>query len=157
MKNPHDDAFHARATPTMSMLDDPLATSAAFHQLIRKQCANLETLAHDLTRFRADNVARNRAAMIVQFFDVDACEHHADEELIFFPRLLALDIDAAEKIELAALLDVLSKDHRALHETWQALRQSLLSIIDGKTQWVGVDVTTFVTLQQHFAIRAPTF
>lgn len=149
MKNQRDEASHTRATPPMSTLDDPIATCIAFHQLIRKQCGNLEALAHDLTRFRADNVARNRAAMIVRFFDVDAREHHADEELIFFPRLLALDIDAAEKIELAALLDVLSKDHRALHEIWQPLRQSLLNIVGGKTQWADVDVTTFVTLHHH--------
>jgi pyridoxamine 5'-phosphate oxidase len=149
MKNHYDDAFQTRATPPMSVLDDPIAACAAFHQLIRKQCVHLETLAHDLTRFRADNVARNRAAMIVRFFDVDAREHHADEELIFFPRLLALDIDAAAKDELVALLDVLSKDHHALGEAWQPLRQLLLNIIDGKTQWVDADVTTFVTLHHH--------
>jgi hemerythrin-like domain-containing protein len=149
MKNQLDDAFHSIAKPPMSALDDPIATCVAFHELVRKQCGNLETLAHDLARFRADNVARNRAAMIVRFFDVDAREHHADEESIFFPRLLALNIDAAEKIELAALLDVLSKDHRALHEIWQPLRQSLLNIVDGKTEWVDVDVATFVTLHHH--------
>ena len=150
MKNPHDDAFDTRAAPPMSALDDPIATFAAFHELIRKQCGNLDTLAHDLTRFHADNVARNRAAMMVRFFDVDVHEHHTDEELIFFPRLLALDLDATAKAELAALLDVLSKDHRALHETWQPLRQSLRNIIGGKTDWVNVDVTTFNTLHhQH--------
>jgi pyridoxamine 5'-phosphate oxidase len=149
MKNQYDDAVDARTTSPKSTLDDPIAMFAAFHQLIRKQCVNLETLSHDLTRFRADNVARNRAAMIVRFFDVDAREHHSDEELIFFPRLLALDIDAAAKIELAALLDVLSKDHHALHETWQPLRQSLLNIVDGETEWIDVDVTTFVTLHHH--------
>ncbi len=149
MKNQRNDAFQTRATQPMSTLDDPIATFVAFHEVIRKQCANLETLAHDLTRFRADNVARNRASMIVRFFDIDAREHHADEELIFFPRLLALDIDAAAKAELAALLDVLSKDHRALDEAWQPLRQLLLNIVDGKTEWVDVDVTTIVTLHHH--------
>ena len=149
MKNQHDDQFNTRATPPMSALDDPIATFAAFHQLIRKQCVNLDTLAHDLTRFRADNVARNRCALIVQFFDVDAREHHADEELIFFPRLLSLTTDATAKAELAALLDILAKDHRALDESWQPLRQSLMNIIGGKTEWVDVDITTFITLHYH--------
>ena len=149
MINQHDDAVNLSATPPMSTLDDPIAACAAFHQLIRKQCGNLDTLAHDLSRFRADNVARNRAAMLVRFFDVDAREHHADEELIFFPRLLALDIDAASKAELAALLEVLAKDHRALNEIWQPLRRSLLNIIGGNTDWVDVDVTTFITLHHH--------
>lgn len=149
MKNEHDDAFQTRATAPMSTLDDPIATFAAFHQLIRKQCVNLDTLARDLIRFRADNVARHRCAMMVRFFDVDAREHHADEELIFFPRLLALDIDATAKAELAALLDVLSRDHCALDKLWQALRRSLLSIIDGNLDWANADVTTFVTLHHH--------
>lgn len=149
MINQHDDAVNSRRTPPKSALDDPIATFATFHQLIRKQCVDLETLSHDLTRFRADNVARNRAAMIMRFFDVNVRQHHADEELIFFPRLLALDIDAAAKAELAALIDVLLKDHHALHEVWQPLRQSLLNIVDGKTEWADVDITTFITLHHH--------
>jgi len=153
MKNRQNDAFDAHAktlkSPPMSTLDDPLASCAVFHQLIRKQCANLEILAHDLTRFRADNFARNRAAMIVQFFDGDALAHHAEEELILFPRLLALDIDSAERAELVALLDVLARDHLALHEIWQPLRQSLLNIAAGKTEWIDADVTTFSTLHHH--------
>lgn len=133
----------------LSLQHDPIANCVAFHQLIRRQCGSLEALVKDLTRFHVDNTIRNRAAVIVRFFDVDARKHHADEELIFFPRLLALDLDAAAKAELAALLDVLSKDHRALDEAWQPLRQLLLNILDGKTDWGHVDVTTFVTLHHH--------
>jgi pyridoxamine 5'-phosphate oxidase len=129
--------------------NDPLAMFTLCHQRIRKQCGNLEALARDLTRYHVDNTARNRAAMIVRFFDVDAREHHEDEELVFFPRLLALDIDTSAKAELGPLLDILSKDHNTLHDVWRSLRQSLWSIVDGKSASTNIDVTTFITLHQH--------
>jgi pyridoxamine 5'-phosphate oxidase len=129
--------------------NDPLAVFTLCHKRIRKQCGNLEALAQDLTRFHVDNTARNRAAMIVRFFDVDAREHHEDEDMVFFPRLLALDIDTSAKAELGPLLDILSKDHNTLRDVWRSLRQSLLGIVDGKSASTNIDVTTFIALHQH--------
>jgi pyridoxamine 5'-phosphate oxidase len=149
MNNHDGDNAGAIGAPSFLHLNDPLAMFAACHQHIRKQCGNLETLAQDLSRFHVDNTARNRAAMIVRFFDIDACEHHEDEDMVFFPRLLALDIDASAKAELGPLLDILSKDHNTLRDVWRSLRQSLLGIVDGKSASTNIDVTTFIALHQH--------
>ncbi len=136
-------------TPLFLQLNDPFAMFAYCHQRIRKQCANLEALAQDFTRHHVDDTARKRASMIVRFFDVDAFEHHEDEDLVFFPKLLELNINAAEKSDLVALLDILSKDHKILSAAWDRLRDALLKIVEGKSDWASVDVITFVALHQH--------
>jgi pyridoxamine 5'-phosphate oxidase len=149
MKKQSSKPIGAGGVPSFFESNDPLAMFALCHQHIRKQCGNLEALARDITRFHVDNTARNRAAMIVRFFDVDAREHHEDEDTVFFPRLLALDIDVSAKTELGLLLDILSKDHNTLRDVWRSLRQSLLGIVDGKSMSTNIDVTTFIALHQH--------
>lgn len=139
----------ASGEPEFLQLNDPFAMFTYCHQRIRKQCANLETLVQDFTHNHVDGAARKRALMIVNFFDLDAHEHHEDEDLVFFPKLLELNIEAAEKKDLVALLDILSKDHKTLSAAWDRLRDALLTIVEGKSYWVNADVTTFVTLHQH--------
>jgi hemerythrin-like domain-containing protein len=129
--------------------NDPLVMFTLCHQRIRRQCGDLEALAKDLNGFVGDETARYRAAILIRFFDVDAHEHHEDEDTVFFPRLLALNIDAPAKAELGSLLDMLSKDHNTLHDVWRSLRQSLLGVVDGKSALASIDVTTFIALHQH--------
>ncbi len=143
------DGAGVNGAPQFQQSNDPFAMFAHCHQRIRMQCANLEALAQDFARHHADDTARKRASMIVRFFDIEAHEHHEDEDLVFFPTLLELDIDAAEKNDLIALLDMLSKDHKTLSAAWDRLRDALLKIVEGKSDWANADVTTFVTLHQH--------
>jgi pyridoxamine 5'-phosphate oxidase len=130
-------------------LNDPLVMFTLCHQRIRRQCGELEALAHDINRVMGDQNARNRAATLIKFFDVEAREHHEDEDRVFFPKLLALKMDTSAKAELGRLLDMLSKDHNTLHDVWRSLRQSLLGVVEGKSVLASIDVSTFIALHQH--------
>jgi hemerythrin-like domain-containing protein len=134
----------------ISALGDPLVFFSHFHKQIHDYCTNLVQLADAIIHTGIDKDVRDMAQAMVQFFDVDARLHHEDEEREFFPMLLTLNIEAAERAELASVVNVLAADHRMLSQVWWPLRRTLVSIADGTPQTIEMDVNTFVTLhRQH--------
>lgn len=139
-----------------SEIEDPLVTFALCHKRTREQCAALEKLADQLACGEIGHATRHAAsdaaATILNFFDVEARLHHEDEEQLFFPMLLALNIDPAEKAALRKVIEVLCDDHRMLDKVWAQLRSTLLTIVEGKPMPEKINVAliaTFVTLHQH--------
>ena len=137
------------STYLIPSLGDPLALFAQFHQRTRQQCADIGKLGERLHDVGMDAVACDAATAITYFFDHDANLHHEDEELVLFPMLRALKIDADEKADFDQLMQILTDDHELLGKAWKTLRSSLLSIAKGRLQWVAVDVTTFSALYRH--------
>lgn len=139
-----------------SETEDPLVTFALCHKHTREQCAALEKQADQLACGDIGSAicqtAADAAATTLNFFDVEARLHHDDEEKIFFPMLLALNIHIAEKAALRKLIEVLSDDHRVLGKVWGQLRSTLLTVAEGRPLRAKINValiTTFVTLHQH--------
>jgi hemerythrin-like domain-containing protein len=104
----------------------------AFEALDRTHREMLETLA-DFDRLLAhvegqgpDAAARERAGRVLDFFNKHAREHHAREEAVVFPPLLA-GPDAA----LAAHVRRLQQDHGWLEEDWLELAPQIEAISRG--------------------------
>src|SRR5262245_38516675 len=85
--------------------DDPLGVLRACHRRMERQLATLERLRKHLPIHHADADARTAASAILRYFDTAAPNHHEDEELSLFPRLIA----AAPDIE--AVIGSLTRDH----------------------------------------------
>ena len=139
-----------------SIIEGSLETFALCHKKTHEQCAAIDKLVDQLfsvdVRNATCHAASDAAAAIVNFFDVEARLHHEDEEQIFFPMLLALCIDPAEKSALLKIIEILSDDHRMLDKVWGQLRSALLAAAEGRPPSAKINIalaTTFVTLQRH--------
>jgi hemerythrin-like domain-containing protein len=106
--------------------DDPLALLEACHGRIRRQLATLARLQRHLPEHGCDDDARTAARAILRYFDTAAPNHHADEEVSVFPRVVAHT--AAAKPIVARLL----RDHEGLAANWRHLRPLLAAIAAGE-------------------------
>ena len=108
--------------------DNPLEILLACHGKIQTQCATLRKLPQHLSSHGCDMQARQAAQAILRYFDTAGQNHHDDEELDLFPRLLATPNTEVHEL-LARLLD----EHKVMDMTWQQLRPLLLAIAEGRS------------------------
>jgi hemerythrin-like domain-containing protein len=108
--------------PTLS----PFAALDHTHRSVLDLIGQLDTLVEHLETHGADATARRVAAEIHRFFSENARQHHADEERLVFPGLLA-----AGDPELAQQVRRLQQDHGWLEEDWLEIAPQLEAVAAG--------------------------
>ena len=117
---------------TPAGFDEPLAALSACHRRIEKQMETLARLQKHVASCGFDNDARIATAAILRYFIEAAPNHHADEDIDLFPKILRAaeaSLDRARAYELIAHLLV---DHRNMDAAWEQLREALRALVSGE-------------------------
>lgn len=114
----------------MSTQDTPLQDFSHCHDGIVKKLDMLDELPDLLT---AADRARDIAATALDFFREAMFAHHTDEERELFPAVLASAEAGDEATHVAALVQRLTDEHRALEALWAALERDLKQVAKGQT------------------------
>ena len=96
------------------------------HAAVLQHLRQLEALMKRLDSNGADESARDTARVVRDFFDRTARHHHAEEERVVFPPLLA-----GGKADIVQHVRRLQQDHGWLEEDWNELQPQLDAIADG--------------------------
>jgi hemerythrin-like domain-containing protein len=107
----------------------PLPTFETLDATHRQVMLTLERLKKLVDQLDAEGVTagtRAVAADICQFFDGSARAHHAAEEQLVFPGLLA-----SSDAELVKHVQRLQQDHGWLEEDWLELQPQLRAVVEG--------------------------
>ncbi|HEY8357595.1 MAG TPA: hemerythrin domain-containing protein [Ramlibacter sp.] len=107
----------------------PFDMLQACHERLQRLLATLARMRGHVALHGADEQARQAARDVMRYFDQAAPQHHRDEELHVFPRLLAQG-DAAQR----ALVERLQQDHHAMHAGWERARPVLAALAEGELQ-----------------------
>ena len=103
---------------------EPLERLQACHGRIEEQLQALERLAHRASATGAEAAA---AQSVLGFFETVGAQHHRDEDEDLFP-LLRARAAAVGRIEVAAAIDEIEREHATLAAQWQRLREALSAI-----------------------------
>lgn len=120
------------ARPEVPPLPPFEALDATHHQVL-KSIDLLQQVIEELGASRSDAAARKTVATICKFFDDTAQAHHAAEEELVFPDLLA-----SGDAELVQHVQRLQQDHGWLEEDWIELRPQLMALAEGMS-WFDPD------------------
>ena len=104
------------------------------HREVLATLRDMAALIDHLDDKGVDAVARRMASDIVRFFSQTARAHHADEERLVFPGLLA-----SGDAELVQHILRLQQDHGWLEEDWLELEPQLEAVVNGFT-WYDIDM-----------------
>ena len=104
--------------------DEPLEMLAACHERIEAQLSTLERLAPHVAEKGWDAEAKAAAQAVLRYFDTSGRLHHQDEDHDLFP-LLRAKAAAAGRVEIAAAIDELEREHATMDRQWMSLRQKL--------------------------------
>jgi len=118
------------ATPDLRTLEHLDQT----HQEIIEVLARLHLLIEKLDVRGTDDGVRHLALDICRFFDNTARPHHAAEEAVVFPDLLA-----SGDAELIQNVQRLQQDHGWLEEDWLELAPHLRAVANGQS-WYDIDL-----------------
>lgn len=118
-------ALQARLLP-FEALDD-------CHREVLQQLQTLAQLLHRLEQQGVDAEARRQASEVITFFGTRAHQHHAEEERVVFPPLLAGTDEA-----LIQHVRRLQQDHGWLEEDWRELALQIGAVADGYS-WYDLD------------------
>ncbi|KUM03888.1 hemerythrin domain-containing protein [Chromobacterium subtsugae] len=121
------DTLGGAAAPSF---EQPLEMLQACHDKIRRFCDTLDKLPPYIEEHGVDEAARNAINDVVRYFDVAGPAHHTDEEEELFP-LIEARVPAA-----ASRLEQLAAEHGYLHSCWNAIRDDLLSLRDGRIRQI---------------------
>jgi len=134
--------------------DHPLEMLEACHDRIEDRLQVLQRLLEHLPQYGCDEQAQQAAANVMRYFDTAGAHHHEDEEKDLFPRLAG---HAAADPPLRALIEALRDDHRIMREAWQALRQPLEGVCEGRCERIEAEaVHRFSTLYRAHIEREET-
>lgn len=130
-------------------------TLDACHQQIHVHLTELAELARRVEAAGVDAAVQQQAGTIEAFFSGTSRQHHADEEKIVFPPLLAGG-DAV----LATAVRTLQQDHGWIEENWLELAPQLRAIASGNN-WIYEaefqhDVEVFIALCRDHIEREET-
>lgn len=103
------------------MIKDPLRALQECHRRIEEQLTALEKLAERPAS------APGAAEAVLDYFDTSGLLHHQDEDEDLFPRLRRRAA-AAGRIEVAAAIDELEREHATMDAQWRRLRPKLDAI-----------------------------
>jgi hemerythrin-like domain-containing protein len=112
--------------------DQPVELLSACHGRIEAQLETLRRLVSWLPEFGADREAARAAQAILRYFRTAALNHHQDEELDVFPRLLER-AGEAERHQVQGLVRSLIADHRELAAAWASIEAQLDQVAAGNT------------------------
>ncbi|HEX6156818.1 MAG TPA: hemerythrin domain-containing protein [Burkholderiales bacterium] len=102
----------------------PLDELQAGHGRIEEQLQALERLAHRASASAEESVA---AQAVLSFFETFGAQHHRDEDEDLLP-LLRVRAAALGRIEVAAAIDEIEREHATLETQWRRLREPLSAI-----------------------------
>lgn len=102
----------------------PFEMLDACHRRVERLLDLLARLAAHVDAHGADTQARQAAADVMRYFDLAAPHHHEDEERHLLPRLRAAG--------RTVLADRIAADHVAMAAAWQALRERLAAVAEGR-------------------------
>ncbi len=134
------------ALPSFEQLDDT-------HRRVMQALSQLRLMLEQLDSPGHDDAARELAGQICNFFDSTARAHHAAEEQLVFPSLLA-----SGDAELVQHVRRLQQDHGWLEEDWLELAPQLRAVAEGQN-WYDPDflraaTQTFTELyREHIALE----
>lgn len=106
---------------------EPLELLQACHGRIEEQLATLERLAEHVCARAPDEMAQSAAKAVLRFFDTSGAKHHQDEDEDLFP-LLRRRAGALGRVEVAAAIDELEREHATMDAQWRRLRRKLEAI-----------------------------
>lgn len=115
-----------RARPGAPALDQPLELLQACHARIEEQLGTLENLA-GRAGTPPDAHSQSAARAVLRYFDTSAVLHHRDEDEDLFP-LLRARAAALGRVEVAAAIDELEREHATMDAQWRRLRENLGAI-----------------------------
>ena len=102
----------------------PLERLQACHGRIEEQLQALERLARRASAAAAESAA---AQSLLGFFETTGAQHHRDEDEDLFP-LLRARAAALGRIEIAAAIEEIEREHATLEAQWRRLREPLSAI-----------------------------
>lgn len=111
----------------------PFEALDSCHRDVMAQLQTLSRLVNHLSQHGVDEQARRLARAVMAFFSTQAHQHHAEEERVVFPPLLAGD-----DVELIQQVRRLQQDHGWLEEDWRELALQLGAVADGYS-WYDLD------------------
>ena len=117
---------------TPAGFDEPLAALAACHRRIEKQMNTLARLQKHIGRFGFDKDAQTATDAILRYFIEAAPNHHADEEIDLFPRVLRAAEALADRSKSFELLSHLLVEHRDMETVWGTVRDALEGLQAGR-------------------------
>ena len=75
--------------------------------------------------------ARQLATDALKFFDTVILEHHAEEERVLFPAVLASAEQGTERQHVQSLVEQLTREHRRVESQWALLKPGLRQVAKG--------------------------
>jgi hemerythrin-like domain-containing protein len=115
---------------TAPSFEQPLEMLLACHDKIRRFCDLLDKLPPYIEEHGVDETARNAIDDVVRYFDTAGPAHHTDEEEELFPLI-------EERLPTSASrLEQLAAEHGYLHSCWNAIRDDLTSLRDGRIRQI---------------------
>lgn len=107
--------------------DEPLEMLKECHGRIEEQLQTLEKLAQHAAARGSDAVAQSAAKAVLRYFDTSGVYHHQDEDEDLFP-LLRKRAGGLGRVEVAAGIDELEREHTTMDAQWRRLREKLSAI-----------------------------
>ena len=131
----------------------PFKALDACHLQIQEHLAELQRMARHMENEGLNAVDRKQAGAIEAFFSSTSRDHHAQEEKLVFPPLLASGTD-----EVKAAVRSLQQDHGFIEENWLELGPQLRGIAEGNDWFTNEEfqhnVATFLELLNgHIALE----
>ena len=136
-------------TPTPAPRDD--APISAFNNCHVGILSHLSTLGELPALLEPAARARRIAAETLKFFRDVVYEHHQEEERELFPAVLASAVRGDERDRVQAIVDRLTREHRAVEAAWSRLEPGLKDVAKGHDSKVhGEDIAELVrTYEAH--------
>ena len=116
-----------RTEGDMETTADPLDKLHACHGRIEEQLQTLETMARQRSAGMPDSAAEFAAKAVLRYFDTAGAQHQRDEDVDVFP-LLRARAAALGRIEVAAAIDELEREHATVEAQWRRLREALSAV-----------------------------
>jgi hemerythrin-like domain-containing protein len=107
--------------------DESLEALQACHGRIEQQLQALEKLARRVAAGVPDRAAGSDARAVLRYFETAGAQHQRDEDEDVFP-LLRARAAALGRIEVAAALDELEREHATVEAQWRRLREALTAV-----------------------------
>jgi len=117
----------APGTKLAAGFEQPFEMLQACHERVERMLALLQRLRDHVRAQGSDDQARQAARDVLRYFDIAAPKHHEDEELHVFPALAALNDEHVTQV-----VSQLQQDHLQMEKRWQAARQLLLALAEGR-------------------------
>ena len=132
---------------------EPIEMLYACHSKVKRFCKQLQILPDYLTKNGVNQIVKNDVQQILNYFNLSAPLHHEDEELDFFPALLAVYPEAQTQI------DELESQHIHLHQNWDALSAQLTALINDEIVAIEPElIKQFISgYDLHIALEEPLF